>query len=150
MKTIGLNEFQNISRQTGMKPSQCRCERCQQQCHTPCLGTPNDILKLIESGYKDRLEPTIWDAGMVMGATDHPIWMVQARVEGDWCTFFHDGLCELHDKGLKPTEGKLSHHSMTLERWTKKRSLSWNVAKTWEDDDNLVTLLKISSRLKSK
>lgn len=142
MKTIGLNEFQDISRKTGMKPSQCKCKLCQQQCHTPCLGTPNDILRLIEAGYKDRLEPTIWGAGMVMGTTDHPIPMVQARIEarigGAWCTFFHDGLCELHDKGLKPTEGKLSHHSMTLERWTPKKSLSWNVAKTWEENDDKV------------
>lgn len=136
MKTIGLNEFLGISRKTGMKPSHCRCRLCQQQCHTPCLGTPSDISRLIEAGYGDRLKPTIWEAGIVMGITDHPIPMIQARIEGDWCTFFHDGLCELHNKGLKPTEGKLSHHSMTLERWTPKKSLSWNVAKTWEEKEN--------------
>ena len=129
-----------------MKPSQCKCKLCQQQCHTPCLGTPNDILRLIEAGYKDRLEPTIWGAGMVMGTTDHPIPMIQAKIEGEWCTFFHDGLCELHNLGLKPTEGKLSHHSMTLERWTPKKSLSLNVAKTWEENDEKVE--KILSALK--
>lgn len=117
MKRIGESQLQRIIRKTGRKPIQCKCKLCQQQCHTPCLGTPQDILKLIKAGYADRLSWTDWAAGIIMGCTDHVVGMVQATAEGDWCTFFHDGLCELHDKGLKPTEGRLSHHSMRLARF---------------------------------
>ena len=148
MKRIGESQLQRIIRKTGRKPIQCKCKLCQQQCHTPCLGTPQDILKLIKAGYADRLSWTDWAAGIIMGCTDHVVGMVQATAEGDWCTFFHDGLCELHDKGLKPTEGRLSHHSMRLDNWTPKKSISWNVAKEWEDDDNAPVLEEILDELK--
>ena len=97
--------LQRIIRKTGRKPVQCKCQckckLCKQQCHTPCLGTPQDILKLIEAGYKDRLAPTDWYVGIIMGVTEMSIPMVQAKQEGDWCTFYKDGLCELHDAGRR-------------------------------------------------
>ena len=148
MKRMGESQLQRIIRKTGRKPIQCKCKLCQQQCHTPCLGTPQDILKLIKAGYADRLSWTDWAAGIIMGVTDHVVGMVQATADGDWCTFFHDGLCELHDKGLKPTEGRLSHHSMRLDNWTPKKSISWNVAKEWEDEDNAPVLQEIYDELK--
>lgn len=121
-------------RKTGRKPTECKCQLCKQQCHTPCLGTPEDILRLIEAGYADRLAMTEWWAGVVMGVTDHPITMIQAVLGADgWCTFYHDGLCELHDKGLKPTEGRLSHHSLAIDNWNPKKSISRQVAKEWEN-----------------
>ena len=128
------SSFQRIMRKTGRKPTECKCQLCKQQCHTPCLGTPEDILRLIEAGYADRLAMTEWWAGVVMGVTDHPITMIQAVLGSDgWCTFYHDGLCELHDKGLKPTEGRLSHHSLAIDNWNPKKSISRQVAKEWEN-----------------
>ena len=141
---------QRIIRRTGRKPIQCKCKLCQQQCHTNCLGTPQDILRLIKAGYADRLAPTEWWAGMVMGCTDHPVVMVQPTNDGEWCTFFHDGLCELHNKGLKPTEGKLSHHSMKVDNWTPRKSISWNVAKEWEDVRNSSTIKEIANLMTQK
>ena len=35
------------------------------------------------------------------------------------CPFFKDGLCMLHDKGLKPTEGRLASHG-TAETITQE------------------------------
>lgn len=131
MSHLDKPTFSYIMQKSGRKPTSCNCERCKAQCHTPCLGTPEDILKLIEVGYRDRLAPTTWLVGMLMGVCDRPIEMVQAKVENGWCTFYHDGLCELHDKGLKPTEGKLSHHSIRRDNFEPKRSLSWLVAKEW-------------------
>lgn len=74
-----------------------------------------------------------------MGLTTSPIEMVQPRREDNgWCTFFHDGLCELHDKGLKPTEGRLSHHSLSLDNFNPRKSVAWLVAKQWLDVASVV------------
>jgi hypothetical protein len=43
---------------------------------------------------------------------------------------------KLHASGLKPTEGKLSHHSVKAENFEFRKSLSWNVAKEWESTKN--------------
>ena len=129
--------LQRIMRKTGRRPIECKCQKCKQQCKTPCLGTPEDILRLIKAGYKDRLAITHWWVGIARGKLDFPVIMIQARQEENgYCTFFRDGLCELHDLGLKPTEGRLSHHSITKENFKFGKSLSWNVAKEWMDMRN--------------
>lgn len=129
--------LQCIMRKTGRKPIECKCQKCKQQCKTPCLGTPEDILRLINAGYKERLAVTHWWVGVARGKLDFPVIMIQARQEENgYCTFYHDGLCELHDLGLKPTEGRLSHHSITKENFKFGKSLSWNVAKEWMDMRN--------------
>lgn len=129
--------LQRIMRKTGRKPIECKCQKCKQQCKTPCLGTPEDILRLINAGYKERLAVTHWWVGIARGKLDFPVIMIQARQEENgYCTFYHNGLCELHDLGLKPTEGRLSHHSITKENFKFGKSLSWNVAKEWMDMRN--------------
>lgn len=129
--------LQRIIRKTGRKPIECRCSKCRQQCKTPCLGTPENILRLIKTGYKERLMLTHWCVGIALGKITYPVLMVQARKEENgYCTFFHDGLCELHTLGLKPTEGRLSHHTITKENVKFGKSLSWNVAKEWLDEHN--------------
>lgn len=134
MTHIGESTFRYIMRKSGRKPTSCQCTKCQEQCHTPCLGTPEDIRKLIEAGYTDRLSPTEWVVGMIMGVCDHPVYMIQANIEDNgYCTFFKDGKCELHDIGLKPTEGRLSHHSIKLDNFNPRKSLSWLIAKEWLD-----------------
>ncbi len=135
---------QKIIRATGRKPCECRCERCRNQCRTPCLGTPQDILRLIKSGFKGRMEPSLWAVGLVLGKFPFPIPMVQARREKNgFCTFYHNGLCELHDLGLKPTEGTLSYHTITIENLDFSKSLAWNVAKSWLEDGNLPVIDEI-------
>lgn len=142
----GMTLMQYISHKTGRKPCQCSCEACKSQCHTPCLGTPQDIWKIIEAGYGDKLKLTGWAAGMIMGVTDHIIYMVQANAENDWCVFFDTatGLCTLHDKDLKPTEGRLSSHKIQLDNWLPKKSIAWNVAKEWEDPRNNFVMAKVA------
>lgn len=129
-------QMQRIIRKTGRKPVECKCALCKMQCHTPCLGTPQDIERLIDAGYADRLKLTYWAAGMIMGVIDRPIPMLQAAAGDEYCTFFQNGLCELHTLGLKPTEGKLSHHSIRLDNFKPSKSLSWNVAKEWISEEN--------------
>lgn len=129
-----ITTFEKIQEVTGRKSSDCACNSCRMQCtQTPCLGTPEDILKLLMAGYGERLVVTIWAAGIFMGVVDHPIEIIAPLYDSTKgaCTFFNNGLCELHDKGLKPTEGKLSHHSITLENFIAEKSIAWNVVKEW-------------------
>lgn len=123
-------ELEKIMRKTSAKVVSCKCQLCKKQCDHPCLGTPSDIKKIIEAGFQDRLMPIIWTGAKNLGITDKEVPMVvpkQCQITGK-CTFFKDGLCELHDLGLKPTEGRLSHHG---RKWNPKKSIGWAVAKTW-------------------
>ena len=71
--------------------------------------------------------------------------MVQPlKADNGFCVFHKNGLCELHNSGLKPTEGKLSHHSIKAENTNFRKSLSYNVAKEWEDPANRELIDKIS------
>lgn len=136
--------LQKIIRKTGRNPISCKCEQCQAQCkRTPCLGTPQDILALIKAGYKDKLVLTIWEVGYVLGKIDYGIPMVQPRQTEMGCIFFEGGLCQLHDIGLKPTEGKLSYHTVTKENVKFSRLLSWHVAKEWTNTENDAIIYEI-------
>lgn len=141
------NILQKIIRKTGRKPSECRCQACKNQCRTPCLGTPQDILRLIEAGYLEKLKPTYWCVGMVLGKLDYSIAMVQAiQTEEGWCIFHEDGLCQLHDFGLKPTEGRLSRHDIKAENYVFSKGLAYNVAKEWLNKENVPVIQEIFSR----
>lgn len=89
--------IEKIIRRTGRKPVECKCKLCKSQCKTPCLGTPDDIEKLIAAGYEDRLSPTVWAAGILMGIVSRPIDIIAPTYDEakGACTFFNDGLCEL-------------------------------------------------------
>lgn len=108
-ETLTVSQFDYVRLTSGFEPVQCSCQKCANMCRkTPCMGTPEDINNIAEAGYGDRLAGTIWAAGTPY---DIPtVKMVQPRYEDDrgCCTFFKDGLCELHDLGLKPTEGRLA------------------------------------------
>lgn len=142
--------FYKIIRKTGRKPIECKCNLCKQQCTTtPCLGTPEDIEKIIDAGYGERIFLTDWAAGKLMGITNEVIEIFAPEYDEQKkaCTFFNDGLCELHHKGLKPTEGKLSHHSHKLDNFQVSKSLSWNVVKEWTNPDNQEIVDRIVTKL---
>lgn len=92
--------------------NECSCSKCQDMCKTPCIGTPDEMIKLMYSGYGDRILKTGWGAGIMLGTHEDIITIVapQLDLEKGYCTFFDTttGLCELHDKGLKPTEGRFA------------------------------------------
>lgn len=143
---IKETQLQRIIRKTGRRPCECKCSLCKMQCHTPCLGTPQDIEKLIDAGYSDRLLPTLWGAGMIMGVINFPVPMIQIASSDDYCSFFHNGLCELHDRGLKLTEGRLSHHSTRIDNFKASKSIAWNVAKEWLSEENADTIERIADK----
>lgn len=154
IKIVGrLAKLDKITRRiitnTGRMPVSCNCELCQAQCkRCPCLGTPQDILALINAGYKDKLALTIWEVGYVLGELDYGIPMVQIKQTPNGCVFFDNGLCQLHDKGLKPTEGRLSYHTITKENTVFSKTLSYNVAKEWTNPENDAIIYEVMMKMR--
>lgn len=141
--------LQRIIRLSTCEPSECHCERCRQMCHVPCLGTPEDIERLVDAGYADRLRPTEWLVGCLIGLFSRPIYMIQPDTVNGWCTFYHNGLCELHDQGLKPTEGKLTRHDdvATHGKVPLENNVTFLVAKEWTEDRNFYTIMRICNKI---
>jgi hypothetical protein len=76
--------------------------------HKACWPTPEEAATLIERGYGDRL---VKEHFIGHGRLRH---VLRGRDDEGRCTFLTaDGLCELHDPGLKPLEGRLAHHTLT-------------------------------------
>lgn len=137
--------FERIANQVGKHDCSCSCEECRKMCQrTPCLGTPQDILALIDAGYVDKLSYVGWAAGMLLDHIPAPIPMIQIDVNKDGsCVFYHNGKCELHDNGLKPTEGKLSHHDISIIELKKEYNISYQVAIEWIKDENYEVVKEI-------
>lgn len=140
-----LTRIQSIS---NTRLNDCDCSTCKAMCSkAPCLGTPEDILKLIEHGYIARLKVTHWAAGIPYGM-NRIIRMVQPEQKPDGkCTFLsEEGLCQLHELGLKPTEGKLASHQPTaVDHFSK--TLSAQIAQSWEAEENQLTLVKVLTHM---
>ena len=145
--------FERIANQVGRHNVSCNCDKCKQMCQrTPCLGTPHDILALIDAGYADKVCYTEWAAGIRLGHISQPIPMVQIKSTNNakhdgCCVFFHDGKCDLHDNGLKPTEGKLSHHEVSVRELQKEYNLTYQVAKEWAKRENFSVINEIVRKL---
>ena len=132
MNSENISLFDRISAASGRAATVCSCEQCRRKCRVPCLGTPDDIIRLLEAGYESRLCAYVWAAGMLTGVIERPIRMIQPRLEDNgWCTFYRDGLCELHDRWLKPTEGRLAHHTVGPDNLDPRKSVAWLVAREW-------------------
>lgn len=117
--------YQRIIRKSGMKPTNCKCNLCKLQCSAPCFGTPEDMLKIIAAGFSKRVIAINTEGVQVIT----PLYDKEKKS----CTFFTNGLCELHDSGLKPTVGKLSHHSTTAEGFNPKKSIHRFVMAEWKN-----------------
>ena len=141
--------FQRISKQVGRQIVSCNCERCKAQCRrTPCLGTPQDILALIDAGYIDKVCYTEWAAGIILGFTKEPIPMIQIKnLKDGSCVLYHDGYCEVHENGLKPTEGKLSHHEVFDRELKPEYNLTFQVALEWTKEENFGIISEIADKL---
>lgn len=140
------SKFYEIIRKSGKKPTSCKCVACKQQClRAPCLGTPEDIEKLIDAGHGKNIKETVWAAGIMMGVTNQLVDMYQAELTPTGCVFLKDGLCSLHDNGLKPTEGKLSHHTQVPV--VASKNLTWMIAREWLDEKNSEIINRIKNKL---
>lgn len=130
--------------------SQCDCNKCSLMCHAPCCGTPDDMKALIQAGLGPRLMHDDLPGGADM---IKPALKGYEGKKSPWntfsfmgCTFWKKGKCELHDLGLKPLQGKLSHHTLTED---ENRELGEFVNESWEtleekEFDDLIETWKLS------
>ena len=94
------------------KENECSCEICQNMCKTPCIGTPLEMGKISVAGFRNRLSVSFWAYGKLVGTHDKLIQIIAPMYDEkkECCTFFVNGKCELHNLGLKPTEGRYASH----------------------------------------
>lgn len=133
MKTADAKTSDVLAALVHTHPVECACEKCVSMCHrTPCLCTPQDALRLVQSGLGDMLAATLWLAAGVENAVE----MVQIKAEDrgqlhDGARpFLFNGKCALHSRGLKPTEGRLAscHHGQhEAEAVVMAVALSWQL-----------------------
>lgn len=127
-----------------LAPNECSCDTCKEMCRRPCWGTPEDAKKIIDAGYGHRLMRDFW--GGENGDQNTEILCPALKGhEGqkapffprspDGCTFWKDGLCELHDLGLKPTEGKLATCNPKIMDDDGEISLHEEIYMTWKNPE---------------
>ena len=142
----GLVLDPEVARQriAALEGSECSCTVCRHMCERrPCWGTPEDIKKILDYGFGLRLMRDYWSGGVNtdVGSID----IISPAIVGceggsapSWpsgrCTFLTDeGLCELHDLGLKPIEGRAAHHDTIAQG--PHPDLHRMVAALWETED---------------
>lgn len=88
-------------------------------CHAPCCGTVEDIEALMDAGYGKRLMFDDWPDSRVDEVIKPSLKFFEGQ-RAPWdvstalgCTFWRNGKCELHDSGLKPSQGKLALHGQS-------------------------------------
>lgn len=119
------------------KETTCSCRDCVKMCEDrPCWPIPEEAEKLINAGYADKLMLDYWVGG---GPNDEDIHILGPATVGregrhapfipyGRCTLLTDkGLCPLHDKGLKPFEGRMAtckeQDGIELHEYT---AMTWN------------------------
>jgi len=124
----------------------CSCYACKKACkERPCWPTPKETQALIDKGFGARLMRDYWVGD---GPNGEDIKIVSpAIVDNEHdnapllpfgrCTFLNaNDLCELHDLGLKPFEGRVSSCK------SSHNGLHEFVAKTWNCVEGLQLVKK--------
>lgn len=107
--------------------SQCSCDTCKKLCTiAPCQGTADEMAAIQAAGFGDKLMAGFY---MDLDTFEGPFRIVAIERNDSGCPFHtSDGLCALHDLGLKPSEGRLANHS------TEDHGLKAEICKTFNSD----------------
>lgn len=123
------------------QPPACACAACQFDCQMPCWGTPSDVQALIDAGYGARLTLELWTKTPKVEFLTPALKGFEGKraprtpYSRAGCTFWTDArLCEVHDAGLKPLEGKMSHHHPALKKVDGMKLRRW-IAEQWDTDE---------------
>jgi hypothetical protein len=123
----------------GRKAAVCSCDGCRSMCkNSPCLPTPEEALRIMDAGYvKEMVLTTVMVPGETINSeVGYECIMPEAVKDtssptNERCVFLdHRDLCVLHDKGLKPVEGRFAICGTTELDSIKLRYM---VARTWTD-----------------
>lgn len=125
-----------------MENSNCSCNDCKSMClNSPCFPTPEDVIRLENNVFGDDLMFTIYVNPLKLEL--YPLVAPKSTSIGkliNKCTFLNnEGLCELHNLGLKPTEGKLAIHGKSEEHSIQIRT---EICETWDSELGRELLLK--------
>ena len=102
---------------------QCDCPECRNMCIVPCWPTFAEAEILIDEGYSNKLVVDYWWGSRKMDC----VKALRPLGDKEVCCFQQeDGLCSLHDLGLKPMEGKLA-----LCKKRTPKDLRDTIAETW-------------------
>lgn len=139
---LEMNEFMEsplmqMLEVTGLKPTVCSCKVCRKKCsQIMCLGTPDDILRLINAGFGNLLQEIQISVVLVNHREVMPIRMVQLMRDENGCAVFKDGMCLLHNMGLKPAEGRYFIHPEDHHDETIMDLLTLTIALEWSREEN--------------
>ena len=127
-----------ILAETKTTTNSCNCNTCQAMCHQcPCLGTPREMMKLATMPeYQNNISISLIANPIVIGEFGKPITMLTPdfdEVKGH-CSFLVNGLCSLHDAGLKPLEGKTASCNVTDGK--KSFDIYKSICEEWEKLSN--------------
>lgn len=122
----------------------CTCDVCKDMCQRPCWPTPSEAKKIIDAGFGHRLMEDYWIDGQVghVNILCPALSGYENKTAPFWpsgkCTFQDkNGLCELHDLGLKPIEGRVAD----CRKMNKKHNLHEMMMIAWNnrEAENLVS-----------
>ncbi len=113
--------------------TECSCKCCIEMCMRPCWPLPEEAEKMIKAGLANKLWLDYWgdadDKIFIVGPAavgyegkDAPFWPIGK------CTFLKEDLCEIHNSGFKPFEGRVSDCKKNLP------DLHGDVAQTWNSE----------------
>lgn len=129
----------------------CDCRVCVSMCkRNPCWPTPKEAQAISDVGFGKRLMADWWEEPgdsrtliLCPASVGHegkmaPEMPLLANLTASWskgrCTFLTKaGRCELHDRGLKPLEGRVMHHKSTVDDSTAVRA---HIVSLWRRTQN--------------
>lgn len=129
-----MTELEMICKKADVKPSTCDCPDCQSMCrNAPCIGTPADIVNLINAGHVHQLELTMFNALVHIGLEPFPSFQIRHELGG--CPLFIDGKCSVHH--IKPTDGKLASCKIEDQFYDKSKPTYYHlIAEAWNKPEN--------------
>lgn len=136
-----------------MEECECNCAICVKMCHAPCCGLVIEIEELIKRGFGDRLMLDDYETDEI---DDFPFIFIKPALKGyesrrgpyslasiEGCTFWKNNKCELHDKNLKPFQGRIASHKLPfsdIQKIEKMLAIDWKT----KEAKNLIKKFKLN------
>ncbi len=117
------------------------CPNCGE---TPCFGTPQEILNLMEAGYTQYLDFGILRVGNSRSISDAIFIAIPEEIDGT-CVFHANGTCRLHSQNLTLAQGRITCPSKLKKpkEYNPCPLILLPILQEWEKPDNQDIILKI-------